>query len=236
MKGIIYLLPVLLIALFFSLSFGFDKSILSELLTEEIKKSTIDKEVQIGQIKFIGLALSASPQENATHFEPKGNCIPENLKIREIKRPSSIEFTFYCGRSLYRAIANYEVLIPLYVTQRNLRRGDKINEEDIIEIKHPLSRIPSGALTDKNSIIGKIVKKTVAKGVILKEEHIYQGIPVKKGSRVNLIINAGHIMVITEGILKSDATVGGNVRVQCFHTGKEVEGKLIDKDKVRVSL
>lgn len=221
MKNFIFI--ILLTITLPSSVFPFDRNLLADLVAEEIKKSAIDREVLIGQIKFIG-------------FEPKGSCISEKLKIREIKRPSSVEFTFYCGNSFYRAIANYEILIPVYVTQRKIRRGDTINEEDIFEIKQPLSRIPSGALTDKNLILGKVVKRTLARGLIIKEEYIYQGIPVKKGSRVSLIINAGGITVMTEGFLKSDAVVGGIARVQCFHTSKEIEGKLIDRDKVRVLL
>lgn len=220
MKGIVFLFLALLTV---SSGYAFDKSLLAELVAGEIKNSAIDKEVQIGQIKFTG-------------FEPKGNCIPEDLKIREIKRPSSVLFTFYCGKTFYSAIANYEILTKLYVTQRPLKRGDIINEEDIMEIKQPLGRMPSGAVTDKNLIIGRTVKRTLARGLIIKEEHLYQGIPVKKGSRVNLIINTGQITVMAEGILKSDSVIGGAARVKCFPTGKEIEGKLIDRDKVRVLL
>lgn len=212
-----------LIVLFTSTGYAYDNELLSGLLAKEIKKSTINREVQIGQIKFIG-------------FEPQKSCIPDNLKIRQIRRPSSVEFTFNCGSRQYRALASYEILTTVYVTQRPLRRGEAITEEDILEIKQPLSRIPSGAITERSLILGKVVKRTLAKGLILKEDYLYSGIPVKKGSRVNVIINAGQVTIMTEGVLKSDAVVGGNARIQCFQTGKEIVGKLIDKDKVEVSL
>jgi flagella basal body P-ring formation protein FlgA len=221
---------IFLILLLSTSGFAFDKSFLSTLLAEEIKKSAINKEVQIGQIKFIGLALPDS------HFEPQGNCIPENLKIREIKRPSSVEFTFNCGTRQYRALANYEILTTIYISQRNLQRGETIGQDDILQIKMPTSRVPAGALTDKDEVVGKVLKRTIAQGLIIKREHIYPNIPVKRGSRVNITIVSGQVTIMTEGVLKSDAVVGGNARVQCFQTGKEIVGKLIDKDKVVVGL
>lgn len=209
--------------LLISSSFAFDNAFLANLLSNEIKKSPIATDVQIGQIKFIG-------------YEPHEKCNPENLKIREIKRPNAAEFTFKCGNRQYRAIANYEILTRVYITQMPLKRGETVTEEKIMEIKQPLSRLSAGTITDKSLLIGKVVKRTLAKGIIIKEDYLYSGIPVKKGSKVNVIINAGQVMIMTEGVLKSDAVVGGNAHVQCFQTGKEIVGKLIGKDKVRVSL
>ncbi|MCX7724498.1 MAG: flagellar basal body P-ring formation chaperone FlgA [Thermodesulfovibrio sp.] len=225
MKRRVFLIS-LIISLNFTFScyvFAFDKNLLSNLLANELKKSPIATEVLIGQIKFIG-------------YEPKEKCIPENLKIREIKRPSSVEFTFKCGSSHYRAVSNYEVLTKVYVNQIPLKKGEIITEEKIMEIKYPLSKLPTGTITDKDLILGKVVKKTLVKGLIIKEDYLYSDIPVKKGSIVNVIVDTGQVMIVTEGVLKVDATVGGKVRVQCLATGKEIAGKLIEKDKVRVSL
>ncbi|MEN2994869.1 MAG: flagellar basal body P-ring formation chaperone FlgA [Thermodesulfovibrio sp.] len=225
MKGRNFLISLIIsLNLFFSsYVFAFDKNLLSNLLANEIKKSPIATEVHIGQIKFIG-------------HEPKEKCIPENLKIREIKRPSSVEFTFKCGSSHYKAVSNYEVLTKVYVTQIPLKKGEAITEEKIMEIKYPLSKLPAGTITDKDLILGKIVKKSLVKGLIIKEDYLYSNTPVKKGSIVNVIVDTGQVIIMTEGILKVDATVGGKVRVQCLATGKEIVGKLIEKDKVRVSL
>lgn len=218
-----FVVLILITLIFSSVAQAFDRTVLAELVAKEIKNSSINREVKIGEIKFIG-------------FEPQESCMPQNLKIREIKRPNSVEFTFLCGKRYYRAIAKYEILTTVYVTQRVLKRGETINEEDIMEIKQPLQRVPAGAIMDKSSIIGKTVKRTIATGVIIREDYLYPNIPVKKGSIVNIIINSGQVTIMTEGVLKSDAVVGGNARVQCFQTGKEIVGKLVDKDKVRVSL
>jgi flagella basal body P-ring formation protein FlgA len=231
-----FLTLISLILLLSALGFAFDKSFLSSLLAEEIKKFASNKEVQVGQIKFIGLALPASSQENAMHFEPKGNCIPENLKIREIKRPNFVEFTFNCGTRQYRALANYEILSTVYISQKKLQRGQTIEQGDILQIKIPASRVPAGAIIDKDEVIGKVIRRTIAQGLIIKGEHIYPNIPVKRGSRVNITIISGQVTIMTEGVLKYDATVGSNVRVVCEQTGKEIAGILVDKDKVRVTL
>lgn len=216
-----YMLPIIIIPVIFSNGFAFDMNLLVNLLKEEIKKSSINREVNIGEIKFIG-------------FSPKENCVPEKLKIREIKRPSSVEFTFYCGPRLYRAIGNYEILVTLYTSQRNLKRGEIIREDDVLEIKRPSGKIPAGAITNKDALIGKVVKRTISQGIILKEDHLYSGIPVKRGSMVRVLITSGKVTIMTDGVLKSDSSVGDMAKVQCFQTGKEIVGELIDKDKVRV--
>ncbi|MGB9710027.1 MAG: flagellar basal body P-ring formation chaperone FlgA [Thermodesulfovibrio sp.] len=221
MRKVLVFLIIFICFLLISSSFAFDSSILAELLSKEIKTS-VNQKVQIGQIKFIG-------------FEPQKSCIPENIKIREIKRPSSIEFTFNCNARQYRALANYEILTTVYVTQRVLKRGEIIKQEDILEIQQPLSRIPVGAITERNLIIGKTLKKTLAKGLIIKEDYLYPNTPVKKGNVVSVILQSGQVTIMTEGVLKSDAVVGGNAWVR-LQTGKEIVGKLIDKDKVRVGL
>jgi len=203
--------------------FGFDMNALGNLLREEMKKTFGNKDFVIRDIKFIG-------------FAPKEDCIPERIQIRELKRPSSVEFTFYCKNRQYRAIGNYEVFLSLYISQRPLKKGDMIKAEDIAEIKLPVQRIPVTAVTDKEELIGRIIKRTIAQGIIIKEEHLYSGIPVKKGSKVNVLITAGKVTVMTEGVLKSDAIVGEMAKVQCIQTGKEIVGRLIEKDKVRVSI
>lgn len=223
MRKILTLLIIFISFFLSSSGFSFDSVVLAQILAKEMKRLSFNKEVQIGQIRFIG-------------FEPEKSCIPENLKIREIKRPSSVEFTFNCGKRQHRALANYEILTTVYVTQRALKRGESVTEEDIVEIKQPLSRIPAGAITERSLIIGKVVKRSLARGLIIKEDYLYPNTPVKKGSKVNVIVNAGKVIIMTEGVLKSDAVVGGNARIICIQTGKEIVGKLIDKDKVRVSL
>lgn len=203
--------------------YSFETNSLKILLKEEIRKSSIGKDVNIGDIKFIG-------------FAPTENCMPERIKIREIKRSHTVEFTFYCGIRQYRALANYEVLVSVYLPQRNLKRGDTLNEEDFIEIKRPAQKIPAGAITKKDEIIGRVLKRTVAQGIILKEDHLYSGIPVKRGSYVRVMITSGQVTILTEGVLKYDSAVGERAKVQCFQTGKEIVGELVDKDKLRVML
>lgn len=221
--SVILFLSIVFIFLISLNIFAFDGNLLANLLKEEIRKSSINKEVNIGEIKFIG-------------FSPNGNCIPEKLKIREIKRPNSVEFTFYCGTRQYRAIATYEILLALYISQRNLKRGEFISEEDILEIKKTSDKVPSGAVLNKNELIGKVVKRSISRGIILKQDHLYSGIPVKRGSHVQVLITSGKVTIMTDGVLKSDTTVGEMAKVQCFQTGKEIVGELIDKDKVRIVL
>lgn len=202
---------------------AFDLDMLKNLLIEEMRKIVPNKEVSISEIKFIG-------------FSPKDNCIPAGVKIREIKRPSSVEFTFYCGNRLYRAVGNYEIMATVFIPQRTLRKGEVVNEEDIIEIKKISTKLPAGAITDKNLLIGKTVRRTIAQGVVIKEDHIYSATPVKRGTHVKVMIISGKVTIMTEGVLKSDATVGDIAKVQCFQTGKEIVGELVEKDSVRVML
>lgn len=217
------LISLLAIAITFSSTYAFDRAILVEPLRGEIKRSAINRDVAVGEIRFIG-------------FAPTENCIPEKIKLREIRRPSSVEFTFFCGGRLYRAVAEYEVLTSIYVTQRTIKRGEQINEEDLLEIKKPLSRVPAGAVRDKSEIVGRVMKRTVAQGVVIKDDHLHIGTPVKRGSTVWVLVSSSGVTIMTEGVLKNDSTVGESARVQLLQTGKEIVGKLVEKDKVRVEL
>lgn len=202
---------------------SFEIDTLRLLLEEEMKRSPIGKEVSVGNIRFIG-------------FVPTDRCQAEKLKIREIRRPNIVEFTFQCGGRLYRAQAEYEALVTVFLTQRMIRRGEEIGNEDIVEIKRPIGKVPAGAVFDRNQVIGRVMKRTVAQGVIIKDEHLYRGTPVKRGSLVQIIVNLRGVMIVTEGVLKHDSSVGEIARVQILQTGKEIAGKLIEKDKVRLEL
>jgi flagella basal body P-ring formation protein FlgA len=224
MKGFsLNTLFIAIILLFTSKVSAFEINLLMGLLKEEIRKSAINKEVNIGESRFIG-------------FSPTEKCMPEKLKIREIKRPSSVEFTFYCGTRQYRAVANYEILVTVYVSQRNLKRGDVISLEDLLEIKKPINRVPYQAILNKDELIGRVLKRSISQGVILKQEHLYSGIPVKRGTFVQIFITSGRVTIMTDGILKSDAMVGEMAKARCLQTGKEIVGELIDKTKVRLLL
>jgi flagella basal body P-ring formation protein FlgA len=132
--------------------------------------------------------------------------------------------------------AAYDVFEDVYVTARALTKGDALNQDDYYTVRQKLSKLPTGAITDKHEIEGKILKSSLSDGVILRSNFLISALTVKRGKKVNLIVEGDNVVLSAKGTLRSDTTVGDAANVLCDLTKKEVSGVLISPTLVKVKI
>jgi flagella basal body P-ring formation protein FlgA len=194
--------------------------------------NTVSGEVEIDRMRII-----------------RGSGNPENLKDYRVV---SVVMNGYSGRN--RAVflvhlldklnrkrtisveASYEVVVDVFVTARPIRRGETLTEDDFYAVKQRASRLPVGALLSSKDIAGKSLKVNIGQGVIIRANHITDEQIVRRGQRVNVVVERGNIVITTQGVLISNTAIGDTANVLTDNTRKEISGILVSGDTVRVQL
>ena len=132
--------------------------------------------------------------------------------------------------------ASYDVFSDVYVTSRAMSRGEVLSKDDYYTVRQKLSKLPTGAITDKSQIEGKVLKSSVTDGVIIRSNYLLASASIKRGQKVNIIVAGDNVEITASGTLKSDTMVGESVNVLCDLTKKEVSGILVSPNLVKVKI
>ncbi|MDX9714394.1 MAG: flagellar basal body P-ring formation chaperone FlgA [Dissulfurispiraceae bacterium] len=130
----------------------------------------------------------------------------------------------------------YDVLVDVYVASRYIQRGTAITEDDFYAVKQMRSRLSRSVVQDKSEITGKIAKVSVNEGSVILSDHMASSLTFKRGHKVSVIVEGDNIALVSSGVLKSNAVIGGAVTVQCAPSKKEVSGILISPTTVRIKI
>jgi flagella basal body P-ring formation protein FlgA len=176
----------------------------------------------------------------------------ESIRSAEEYTVSGVEMKTYSGRNkvtLSLGLTNrkkeakslvveavYDVLVDVYVTSKALKAGSLLGESDYHALKQKSSRLPAGAITVRKDLEGRMLKATVGQGIVIKSDYLAARAGVKKGTKVTVVVETDNILVSTQGELRRDAVVGGNARVLCDSSKKEVNGILVNPETVRVKI
>ncbi|BCB96430.1 hypothetical protein JZK55_13520 [Dissulfurispira thermophila] len=131
---------------------------------------------------------------------------------------------------------SYDVLNEVFITFRSLSKGTILSADDFYAIKQKASKIPANAVLNRNDIQGKILKANIGQGVIIRADHLTDNVSIKRGQKVEVVVEGNSVVISTHGVLRSDAIIGGAARVLCDISKKEVSGILISPNTVRVKI
>jgi len=115
------------------------------------------------------------------------------------------------------------------VVKKDMIRGQIINEDDIEIKKIPLQR---GIVTDRNILIGAVVRTTIKKGNPVKISMINPDYPVKRRSYVKVIYDRNGIKIEITGVALENGIKGQVIKVKNLSTGKILPCRVIGKDTV----
>ncbi|MBF0328272.1 MAG: flagellar basal body P-ring formation protein FlgA [Nitrospirae bacterium] len=132
--------------------------------------------------------------------------------------------------------AAYDLMVDVFVSSRALVKGSYLTPDSFFTLKQRLSKIPYGASIQRSDIEGKILKANIGQGVLLKADNFANVLTIKKGQRVDVIVEGSNITLTTKGILRKDAAVGSSALVYCDANKKEINGILLDAGTVKVKI
>ncbi len=132
--------------------------------------------------------------------------------------------------------ASYDMIVDVFITSRPLAGGTVLTGKDFYTVKQKSSRLPAGAVLDKKDIEGKLLKANVGQGVILRSDYLTGQLSIKRGQKVNIVVEGSNVSIAAQGMLRNDAVIGGAARVFCDVSKKEVNGILVSPNTVRVKI
>ncbi len=105
------------------------------------------------------------------------------------------------GRSFsLLAEVTYDVLVDIFVTSRSLLKGDQITADDYYRVRQRSSRLAPGTIFSPEELNGKVVKISLAEGLVLRRDHLLGAGQVKRGQKVRVEIESGAIVVSAQGV------------------------------------
>jgi flagella basal body P-ring formation protein FlgA len=127
-----------------------------------------------------------------------------------------------------------DIFQPVVCASRDLKRGERINEDDLYLVKRNISHLSSKILTDMNKIIGLMAKHNVKKDSCLKE-WMFEKFPiVDKGDIVTILAESGDLKVTAPGRVLMKGYEGELVKVENLMSKKEIYAKVVNGSMVAV--
>jgi flagella basal body P-ring formation protein FlgA len=140
------------------------------------------------------------------------------------------------GRKNIIVEASYDVLVDVFISSRPLTKGTVLTTDDFYAVKQKSSKLPVGAVLGRNDVEKKILKTNIGQGIIIRADHLTNQLSIKRGQKVDVVVEGGNVVISTHGVLRNDTVVGGMATVLCDVSKKEVSGVLISPNTVRVKI
>lgn len=133
-----------------------------------------------------------------------------------------------------RGRSETEVKTDAAVAKNLLRRGHTLTANDIEVKKVELNRSYLKIFPNKDSLIGKRVRRNIRPNDVIDPRLIDKAYLVQENKPVTIQVNQLGIEASMPGIALEDGALGETVTIKNASSGKTVPGTVVDKNKVSV--
>ncbi|NPU84752.1 MAG: flagellar basal body P-ring formation protein FlgA [Syntrophaceae bacterium] len=127
-----------------------------------------------------------------------------------------------------------EVQREVLMSARALGRNTQIGTEDIQVMKRWVRRIPTQAVTDAESAVGKMLRVNVAPHTEITRSMLREVPVVRRGAPVRIVYENGPMRIVTLGVSEEDGPDGGMVRVRNTTSRKILHARVIGDSTVQL--
>lgn len=188
-------------------SFAFD---VNTYLEDYLKKEFGFEEVYVDSIKINGNL----------------NELPDSLQVERFYG-RLLKIALVKDGKVYEGKAEARAYKKVICARYGLEKGKEITEEDIAERLVEYSKIPKGAITEKESVLGKTLKSSIQANSILTDSKL---ITVRKGETIVIKIDRPNFSLKMEGKALEDGNTGKLIRVLNVSSNKVIKG-MVQNDK-----
>jgi len=125
--------------------------------------------------------------------------------------------------------------VDAVVAAQDIPKGKIISPKDVKEEKLPSSKVRGGAISLK-SVLGKVAKRDIRAGEVIKERDLEPNFVVRKGRPVRIIYEANGIHIELPAIALENGAVGDIIKVKNVSTGKVLVCKVVGENTVKFLL
>lgn len=127
-----------------------------------------------------------------------------------------------------------EVQRDVVLSARSLGRNTRLDGGDVQVVKRWVRRIPAQAVTDTESVVGKMLRVNVAPNTELTHSMLREFPVVRKGAPVRIIYESGPLSIATLGVSEEDGQDGGMVRVRNTSSRKILHARVVGDATVQL--
>ena len=121
----------------------------------------------------------------------------------------------------------------VFILAEDKSKGEKITKSDLI-LSSEKNFLTRDAFEKMTPILGKLLKRSLKKGAILKKNHLQPDWLVYKNQKITIENSIGEIKVTMEGIALKNGAKGDRILVRNISSNKKIEGFVNGDKKVTI--
>jgi len=161
---------------------------------------------------------------SAINFNPSSNRFAAVL-VAPAEGPPVIQ------RNVFGTV--YE-MAQIPVPKRLISAGDVIAADDLEWQPVHLSRLSGNSLTDAEQLVGRMAKRPLKAGQILRQSDVAVSPVIHKNDLIRLVVKTGQMTLSVQGKAMQDAAIGQTVRVVNVNSNRQLTGTVIDAGTVAI--
>jgi flagella basal body P-ring formation protein FlgA len=120
------------------------------------------------------------------------------------------------------------------VPKRLISAGAIIGADDLEWQPVRLTRLSGNSLTDSEQLVGRMAKRPLKAGQILRQSDVAVAPVIHKNDLVRLVVQTGQMTLTVQGKAMQDAALGQTVRVVNVNSNRQLSGTVVDAGTVAV--
>lgn len=184
----------------------------------EILRGPTEIHVPGGALTRIGVADSA--------YDPRSGRFTAMLQA-PVDHPAAKKF---------RVSGRLHRLIDLPVPARRLKANERISARDIAWQRMRADRVPTGALTAEEDVIGFAGKRTLQAGRPIRGQDVQRPLLVKRNALVTIVLKVNNMSLTAQGRSMDSGALDDTVRIKNSQSGKVVDAIVVGDGKVAVQM
>ena len=161
---------------------------------------------------------------SAINFDPNSNRFAAIL-VAPADGPAVIQ------RNVFGTV--YE-MAQIPVPKRLISAGDVISADDLEWQAVHLSRLSGNSLTDAEQLVGRMAKRPLKAGQILRQSDVAVSPVIRKNDLIRLVVKTGQMTLSVQGKAMQDAALGQAIRVININSNRQLSGTVVDAGTVAV--
>ena len=131
-------------------------------------------------------------------------------------------------------IGKYFILHKVWVPEQDIERDKVIKESDLVSRMVREGRLRDDVVTDKEELIGKQVVRLLKAEKLVSLRDIRDEVFVKKGQTTTVVYQNKGLQITSKMEALEDGSKGQIITLVNSKSGKEVVGKVVDKNMVLI--
>lgn len=132
--------------------------------------------------------------------------------------------------------ARINVFAPVLVARQPIARGDTLQKNDLELVERNIASLPYGYYSESEAVTGMLAKRTISASTVITPQMLQAPKLVKRGQRVSVIAETGPLKIRTTGKALMDGKSGDLIRIEALGSGRVVDGIVVSRGVVKVTL